>query len=110
MSSVESYSSDSDLDGSFTGADATSTNSKSLDIASTSNRLLGFTQTVTSTTAGSTTSVVTTPVSYSLDANGSMTSDGLRSSDYDASDRLAQVRTIKDGEAAEPVLNFVFEA
>jgi RHS repeat-associated protein len=29
-----------------------------------------------------------------------MTSDGLRSFDYDASDRLAQVRIIKDGEAA----------
>jgi RHS repeat-associated protein len=100
LTSAESYSSDSDLDGSFTGADATSTNSKSLDIAATSNRLLGFTQTVSSTSAGSTTSVVTTPVSYSLDANGSMTSDGLRSFDYDASDRLAKVRIIKDGEAA----------
>ena len=45
-------------------------------------------------------SVVTTPISYSLDANGALTSDGLRDFDYDASSRLDKVRLLKDGEAA----------
>jgi len=39
-------------------------------------------------------------ISYSLDANGSMTSDGLRTFDYDESDRLSKVTILQNGESA----------
>ncbi|MRD46622.1 hypothetical protein GHT07_04995 [Caenimonas koreensis DSM 17982] len=68
-----------------------------------SNRLLGFTQTLTTMSNGKVKSVVTAPVNYIVNANGSMTSDGLREFDYDAANRLAKVTVSKDGEAARVV-------
>jgi RHS repeat-associated protein len=50
----------------------------------TSNRLLSFDQTLTTTTAN---------VSYQYDANGSLLKDGLRSYEFDAAGRLADVTT-----------------
>jgi RHS repeat-associated protein len=50
----------------------------------TSNRLLSFDQTLTTTTAN---------VSYQYDANGSLLKDGLRSYEYDAANRLADATT-----------------
>ena len=43
---------------------------------------------------------MTTPVTYAIDANGNLTSDGLRTFDYDQSGRLAKVKIYKDGEEA----------
>ena len=37
---------------------------------------------------------------YSLGANGNLSSDGLRSFDYDESNRLVKIKITKDGEAA----------
>ncbi|MRD49444.1 hypothetical protein GHT07_19400 [Caenimonas koreensis DSM 17982] len=68
-----------------------------------SNRLLGFTQTLTTMSNGKVKSVVTAPVNYIVNANGSMTSDGLREFDYDAANRLSKVTVSKDGEAARVV-------
>ncbi len=101
LTALDRVTSDIDLDGQFEEADDfVLTTGQSLNVEGTSNRLLGISQTVTTTRAGSTRSVVTTPISYSLDENGSLTSDGLRTFDYDASSRLAKVSLTRDGEAA----------
>jgi RHS repeat-associated protein len=42
----------------------------------------------------------TSQVHYSVDANGAMTSDGLRTFEYDPSRRLSKVKIFRDGEAA----------
>ena len=63
-------------------------------------RLLGFTQTLTRTRAGRSNLVSSTSVSYGLDAAGNLTSDGLRSFDYDASNRLSANHVFKNDEAA----------
>ncbi|TWO70301.1 hypothetical protein FN976_15015 [Caenimonas sedimenti] len=100
LTAIDTATSDTDLDGEFDQTDFARSTSQALNIEATSNRLLGFTQTVTTTNKGNTRSVVISPIAYSLDANGALTSDGLRSFDYDASNRLAKVRVFKDGEAA----------
>jgi RHS repeat-associated protein len=56
----------------------------------TSNRILNFTQTQL---AGTATTGATSAVNYSYDANGAMTKDGLRSYEFDAANRLADVTT-----------------
>jgi RHS repeat-associated protein len=56
----------------------------------TSNRLLGFTQTQL---AGTATTGATSAVNYTHDANGAMLKDGLRSYEFDAANRLADVTT-----------------
>ena len=102
LTAVDRITSDIDLDGQFDEADDfVLTTGQNLNVEGSSNRLLGINQTVTKTRAGSTRSVVTTPISYSLDANGALTSDGLRTFSYDESSRLAQVSLMKDGEAAK---------
>ncbi len=101
LSAVDKTTSDTDLDGEFDEADFTRTTAQVSAQGNASNKLLGFTQTLTRAKAGLTKSVVTTPVTYSLDANGALTSDGLRSFEYDESDRLATVKLSKDGEAAK---------
>ena len=101
LTAVDKTTSDTDLDGEFDETEFTLTTSQALNVEGTSNRLLGLTQTITRTNAGRTRSVVTTPVAYMLDANGSLTSDGLRDFEYDASGRLSKVRILKDGEAAK---------
>ena len=89
-----------DLDALFDQANLAQATGQALKIEDASNRLLGFTQTTTKMVNGPPSVVVTTPVNYSVDANGSMTSDGLRSFDYDASGRLSRVKIYKDGEEA----------
>jgi RHS repeat-associated protein len=63
---------------------------RSYQIAPASNRLLGFTQTLSSGTA---TTGASASVLYSLDANGSMLKDGLRTYEFDAANRLANATT-----------------
>ncbi len=60
------------------------TTSRSYEVDSGSNRLMGFSQTMGS---------ATTKVSYGYNANGDMTSDGLRRLTYDAEERLSAVTT-----------------
>ena len=78
----------------------------SMDTAS--NRLLGFTQTLTRVQGTRTLATTNSAVNYALDANGNLTSDGLRSFEYDAANRLAKVRILKDGEAAS--INYLTNA
>lgn len=63
---------------------ASQTITRNYTVDATSNKLLGFTQ----TTQGSG-GTATTSVSYAYNANGDLTSDGLRSYAYDAEGRLA---------------------
>lgn len=100
LTAIEQTTSDVDLEGSFDQANFTQSASQSLNVEATSNKLLGFTQTITKTQAGNPVSSVTSNVHYSIDANGAMTSDGLRTFEYDESRRLAKVKIVKDGEAA----------
>ena len=100
LTAIDKTTSDTDLDGEFDSTDFAKSVSQALNIQGNSNRLLGFTQTTTTTNNGKTRSVVTTPVNYAIDANGSLTSDGLRTFDYDSSGRLAKVKIYKDGEEA----------
>ncbi len=100
LTAITKTTSDTDLDGLFEPDDFTQTTSQALNIDPASNRLLGLTHTISKTQAGKATKVVTSPVNYSLDANGAMTSDGLRTFEYDASRRLSKVKVMKDGEAA----------
>ncbi|MRD46978.1 hypothetical protein GHT07_06795, partial [Caenimonas koreensis DSM 17982] len=103
LTSIDKTTSDTDIDGQFTEQDAASTTSQVSLMDGDSNRLLGFTQTLTTMSNGKVKSVVTAPVNYIVNANGSMTSDGLREFDYDAANRLAKVTVSKDGEAARVV-------
>lgn len=100
LTAIDRISGAPDLDGVLDGDNKTQSTDQALKIEATSNRLLGFTQTVTTLKNGKTATVVTTPINYAVDANGAMTSDGLRTFDYDASRRLVKVRIIKNGEAA----------
>jgi RHS repeat-associated protein len=88
-----------DLEAQFDADNITQSASQALNVDADSNRLLGFTQT-TIQTSGTASSSVTVPVRYALDANGAMTSDGLRTFVYDAGGRLARAEVFKDGEAA----------
>ncbi|MES2975768.1 MAG: RHS repeat-associated core domain-containing protein [Pseudomonadota bacterium] len=109
LSAVDKVTSDIDLDGQFDEADDfVLTTGQSLNIDAASNKLLGISQTVTKTRAGSTRSVVTTPITYSLDENSNLTSDGLRTFAYDESNRLAKVSLTRDGEAAR--VNYLHNA
>ena len=47
------------------------------------------------------TSTVNSQVTYSLDANGNLTFDGLRSFEYDATNRLSKVQISQSQEAAK---------
>jgi hypothetical protein len=60
-----------------------------------SNRLLGFTQTLVKTQNGQPISSTNSTVNYSVDANGSMTSDGLRGFIYNDMNRLSEVEILK---------------
>jgi RHS repeat-associated protein len=83
---------DADLDGAFDAEDFSATTAQSLSIAEGSNRLLGFTQTLSRTQGTRTLSTTSAQVAYSLDGAGNLTSDGLRSFGHDATGRLSQVR------------------
>jgi RHS repeat-associated protein len=100
LTAVDTASSDIDLEAAFDAPNFTQSANQNLNIDAASNKLLGFSQTLTMTQAGSAISSVTSQVNYSLDANGAMISDGLRSFEYDESRRLSKVKILKDGEAA----------
>jgi YD repeat-containing protein len=100
LTAIDTTSSEIDLEGAFDQPNFTQSASQILTIDAASNRLLGFTQTLTKTQAGKPLSSVTSNVNYSIDANGAMTSDGLRTFEYDEARRLAKVKIVKDGEAA----------
>ena len=90
---------DSDLEGQFDVPESARTTAQKLTVPADSNRLLGMEQKVT-TAVGRSMTVVTTPISYGVDAAGNLTSDGLRMFEYDGANRLSKVRILKDGEAA----------
>jgi RHS repeat-associated protein len=100
--------SDIDLNGDFDQSD-TLTNSYLLtqvrfpQLSSTSNRLLGFTQTQTTkqVSNGTVLGTSSTQVSYQLDAAGNLTSDGLRQFGYDAANRLSEVKVSDTDEASK---------
>jgi RHS repeat-associated protein len=74
-----------------TGAGSTaSTTNRTYTVDPASNRLLGFAQ---SLTTGTGTGGATANISYQYDANGSLLKDGLRSYEFDAANRLADVTT-----------------
>ncbi len=101
LSSIDTLTRDTDLDGLYEPDDFTQTTSQALAIDPASNRLLGLTHTITKTQTGKNTKVLTSPVNYSLDAAGNLTSDGLRQFSYDAANRLAQVQINRSSEAAK---------
>jgi YD repeat-containing protein len=78
---------------------AAQTTSRSYSVAGLGNRLTGFTQ----STGGTTTSVT-----YGYNANGDLTSDGLRSFSYDAEGRLSAVTT--GATDASPTTRYVHNA
>jgi RHS repeat-associated protein len=92
--------SDVDLDGDLGEDDFSKTLVQALAVPADSNRLMGFTQTLAKVRDGQTRSVVVTPVAYTVDENGAVTSDGLRTFEYDAAQRLAKVRIGQGEEAA----------
>ncbi|MES2785274.1 MAG: RHS repeat-associated core domain-containing protein [Pseudomonadota bacterium] len=100
LTALDKVTGDADLDGLFESSDQTRTTSQALRIDEASNRLLGFTPTLTTTRNGTVTSVAKLPVNYTLDANGAMTSDGLREFTFDAARRMSKVTLVKNGEAA----------
>ncbi|UUZ65161.1 hypothetical protein LP417_11255 [Polaromonas sp. P1-6] len=100
LTAIDKTTSDTDLDGLFDADDFSQTSSQALNIEGSSNKLLGFSQTHSKTKGGKTLASTSSNVSYSLDANGNLTHDGLRSFDYDEANRLAKVKLLKDGEEA----------
>lgn len=99
LAAVETTGSTLDLEGQFDADNVTQNVGQATNLQATSNQLLGFSQTTT-TTSGTTTSSVTSQVAYGLDANGALTSDGLRTFVYDASGRLAKAEVFNNGEGA----------
>jgi RHS repeat-associated protein len=91
LTSIAITATDTDKDGPFETSEQRKNQAQQLSIAANSNRLLGFTQTLTTLTGTKTNSTVNSQVNYTLDANGNLTSDGLRSFQYDGQDRLSKV-------------------
>jgi RHS repeat-associated protein len=74
-----------------TGSGSTAQNTqRTFSVDPTSDRLLGFAQTLTTGTA---TGGTTANVTYQYDANGALLKDGLRSYEFDAANRLAGATT-----------------
>jgi len=105
LSSTDTTTSDTDLDGDFDAADLQRASAQILTIALDSNRLLGWSQINTTkrlnTRGQPVTSSTSTQVNYGLDAAGNLTSDGLRTFSYDASNRLSQVQVGDADEASK---------
>ena len=97
---VDTTTADIDLDGQYETTDLQTTTAQNATIASDSNRLLGFGQTMTRVRGNRTLSIATTSVTYTLDAAGNLTSDGLRSFEYDEANRPSVAKVFKDGEEA----------
>jgi RHS repeat-associated protein len=101
LSAVSIVTSDTDLNTTFNAFDTRNTSSQALSIEAGSNRLLGFVQTLTKVQGTQTPSTTTSPVNYSLDANGNLTTDGLRGFDYDAANRHTLTTVTHLGEASK---------
>ena len=100
LTAVDQTISDTNASGGFELADTALTTNQTLSLQSGSNRLLGFAQTLTRVQGTRTLATTNSTINYALDANGNLLSDGLRSFEYDAANRLSKVRILKDGEAA----------
>ena len=100
LSALDKTTSDTDLDGQFDADDFALSTSQASNLDATSNRLLRFSQTLTKVRGTKTLGITNSVVNYSLDANGNLSSDGLRSLDCDESNRLVKIKITKDGEAA----------
>ncbi|MBC5767018.1 RHS repeat protein [Ramlibacter albus] len=100
LQALEMQGSDVDLEGSFEQPGMAQGVQVALKVDAGSNRLLGFSQTLTRMQAGQAVRTSVTNVAYEVDANGAMTSDGLRHFVYGDDNRLARVEIVKDGEAA----------
>ncbi|MBC7706264.1 MAG: hypothetical protein H7274_20225, partial [Rhodoferax sp.] len=106
LTSQDTRTSDTDLDLDFASADMSQATGQALNVDAASNRLFGFNQRVTTSQSGKADAITKTTVTYSVDVNysvdenGAMTSDGLRTFEYDASNRMDKVRLMKGGEAA----------
>lgn len=100
LTAIDKTTSDTNASGGFELADTALTTNQALNIQSGSNRLLGFAQTLTRVQGTRTLSTTNSQINYVLDANGNLMSDGLRGFEYDAANRLAKVKILKDGEAA----------
>jgi YD repeat-containing protein len=74
LSSIAITATDTDKDGLFETSEQRKNQAQQLSIATNSNRLLGFTQSVTTLTGTRTNSTVNAQVNYTLDANGNLTS------------------------------------
>ena len=105
LTSADTTTSDTDLDGDFDASDLQRTSTQALAIAPDSNRLLGFTQTNSShklnAKGNPVVSTSSTQVNYQLDAAGNLGSDGLRQFSYDPSNRLSQVQVGDSDEASK---------
>jgi RHS repeat-associated protein len=100
LTAADTAGSDVDLEGQFDADNLTQSATQAQNLDAASNKLLGFSQTITTLQGGAAVSSVTSQVNYALDANGAMTSDGLRTFVYDAGQRLSKVEAIRSGEAA----------
>ena len=100
LTSIDKTTSDTDLDDDYVQADLLQTSSQTSAVDAASNKLLGFSQTLTKVRGTKTLATTNSAVNYALDANGNLLSDGLRSFAYDEANRLSKVKITKDGEAA----------
>ena len=75
LTSIETTRADTDLDGAFDAEDFSATTAQSQAIAADSNRLLGFSQTLTNVHGTRTLSSASAQVAYTLDGAGNLTSD-----------------------------------
>jgi RHS repeat-associated protein len=99
LAATETTASSLDLEAQFDADNITQSASQATRIDAASNKLLGFSQTTT-TTSGTASNSLTSQVNYALDANGALTSDGLRTFVYDASGRLSKAEVFNNGEGA----------
>lgn len=107
LTAIDKVSSDADLDALFNADNFIQTSSQTLNIDAASNKLLGFSQSLTQV-KGNKSATTNSQVNFAVDANGAMTSDGLRTFEYDASRRLSKVRILRNGEPAS--VNYLHNA
>jgi RHS repeat-associated protein len=92
LAAIDSVEGEADLDAPQGLANLRRTQTEALQIESTSNRLQAIARTLRLTQAGREQGTQDSQVSYELDANGALISDGVRRFDYDASGRLEALR------------------
>jgi YD repeat-containing protein len=101
-----------DLDDNFDQTDRALSIAQAYNVEQTSNRLLGFSQTTSTSKGTRTLSTVSASVNYPLDAAGNITSDGLRSFGYDANNRHSQTTLAGSGISASdaPRISYLHNA